>query len=248
MTCGDVRPLLNAWLDNELNGGERSAIDSHIRTCPSCANELEQLERVRQTIRVDLHYHKAPDRLRSDVQFALRGATHLDTRAKRSNWTIWAGIAAAIVLCALISAPFLVNARNEQRLIAEELLSAHVRASMGRSVDVVSSDQHTVKPWFNGKLPFSPPVVDLAAEGFPLQGGRLDYVSEYPAAALVYGRRLHRIDVFVWPASGRKGPSSQFSRDGYHEISWTKDNFQFTAVSDLNAAELRTFVNLLQTK
>ena len=119
---------------------------------------------------------------------------------------------------------------------------------MGRSVDVVSSDQHTVKPWFNGKLPFSPPVADLRAEGFPLEGGRVDYAGESPVAALVYGRRLHRIDVFVWPSAGRKAPPAHFERNGYNEISWEKDNFLFTAVSDLNDAELTAFVNLLRSR
>src|SRR5581483_9029904 len=107
------------------------------------------------------------------------------------------------------------------------------------------TDQHTVKPWFNGRLPFSPPVTDLAAEGFPLLGGRLDYAGGHPVAALVYGRRLHRIDVFVWPAEG-SAPPARFEREGYHEVSWSKGDFVFTAVSDLNAAELDSFAQLLQ--
>src|SRR6202042_2358688 len=140
--------------------------------------------------------------------------------------------------CVLAGVPFLVNAHNQRQLVAEELLSAHQRALIGRSVDVVSSDQHTVKPWFNGKLPFSPPVTDLRSQGFPLEGGRVDYAGERPVAALVYSRRLHRIDVFIWPASGEKEPPERFERNGYSEISWAKDNFLFTAVADLNAAEI----------
>jgi anti-sigma factor RsiW len=132
--------------------------------------------------------------------------------------------------------------------VAEEFLSAHQRALIGRSVDVVSSDQHTVKPWFNGRLPFSPPVTDLRAEGFPLEGGRVDYAGERPIAALVYSRRLHRIDVFVSPSAGRKAPPAHFERDGFNELSWEKDHFLFTAVSDLNAAELAAFADLLQTR
>jgi len=132
--------------------------------------------------------------------------------------------------------------------VAEELLSAHERALIGRSVDVISSDQHTVKPWFNGKLPFSPPVIDLALDGFPLKGGRVDYAGARPIAALVYGRRLHEIDVFVWPSAGESSPPSRFQRNGYNEITWEKDNFLFTAVSDLNEAELTAFTNLLRSR
>jgi anti-sigma factor RsiW len=151
-----------------------------------------------------------------------------------------------VTFCALVSAPFLVNARNQRQLVAEELLSAHQRALLGRSVDVVSSDQHTVKPWFNGKLPFSPPVADLRAEGFPLEGGRVDYAGDRPVAALVYSRRLHRIDVFVWPLGGQRRPPAYFQRNGYNEISWEKDDFLFSAVSDLNDAELAQFADLLR--
>jgi anti-sigma factor RsiW len=130
-------------------------------------------------------------------------------------------------------------------MVADELLSAHVRAMFGQSVDVVSSDQHTVKPWFNGKVPFSPPVVDLSSEGFPLEGGRLDSIGAHVIAALVYSRRLHRIDVFVWPAD-REKPPANFERDGYNAISWTRNDFVFTAVSDLNVAELSAFATLLK--
>jgi anti-sigma factor RsiW len=114
-------------------------------------------------------------------------------------------------------------------------------------VDVVSTDQHTVKPWFNGKLVFSPPVADLAAEGFPLEGGRVDYVGGNPVAALVYRRRLHRIDVFVWPADGVTAPAN-FERNGFRELSWTKGGFRFTAISDLNSGELASFADLLKSR
>jgi anti-sigma factor RsiW len=129
--------------------------------------------------------------------------------------------------------------------VANELVSAHVRAMFSHTVDVVSSDQHTVKPWFNGKVTFSPPVVDLASEGFPLEGGRLDSVGARLIATLVYRRHLHRIDVFVWPA-GRETPPEYFERDGYYEICWSKNAFVFAAVSDLNTPELNAFASLLK--
>jgi anti-sigma factor RsiW len=246
MTCDDVKPLLNARVDDEIDPKQRAALDSHLETCFACAKDLEELESVRNAIRGEMPYYRAPAGLRDHVRLTLRGADYIDTGARRTGWRVWGAIAASVAVCALASAPFIVNARNQRQLVAEEFLSAHQRALIGRSVDVISSDQHTVKPWFNGKLPFSPPVSDLASEGFPLEGGRVDYAGERPVAALVYSRRLHRIDVFIRPASGEKAPPEHFERNGYNEISWTKDNFLFTAVSDLNDADLAAFARLLQ--
>jgi anti-sigma factor RsiW len=248
MICDEVRPLLNARVDGEMDPARRASLDAHLRTCVSCATQLEDLENLRHTIRDGLGYEKAPGGLRDQVRFALRGADYLDNSRSRAVWPrVWGSVAAAIALVALASAPFLVSARNQGRLVAEELLSAHERALLGHDVDVVSTDQHTVKPWFNGKLPFSPPVIDLAAQGFPLEGARLDYAGDQTVAALVYSRRLHRIDVFVWRA-GRNKPPASFERNGFHEISWTRDNFLFTAVSDVNATELAQFAGLMQTR
>lgn len=252
MTCDEVKPLLNAGVDDEIDAADRTALDSHVETCASCAMELEELKSVRYAIRGEMPYYKAPLDLRNQVRDAVRGAEYLDTGARysavarRTGWRVWGAVAATVAFGALVSAPFFVNARNQGQLVAEELLSAHQRALIGRSVDVVSSDQHTVKPWFNGKLPFSPPVTDLRAEGFPLEGGRVDYAGDRPVAALVYSRRLHRIDVFVWPSGGQKTPPAHFERNGYNEISWEKGSFLFAAVSDLNDAELAQFANLLR--
>ena len=248
MTCDEVKPLLNARMDDEIDPSRRAALDSHVETCSSCAAELDELQSVRHAIREEMPYYKAPPDLRNRVRFALRGAEYLDTNARRTDWRGWGPVAAGVALCALATAPFLINAGNRRQLVAEELLSAHQRALIGRSVDVVSSDQHTVKPWFNGKLPFSPPVTDLRAEGFPLEGGRVDYAGDRPIAALVYSRRLHRIDVFVRPSAGQKAPPAHFERDGFNEISWEKDSFLFTAVSDLNDTELTAFANLLRNR
>ena len=248
MTCDEVKPLLNARVDDEIEPIQRAALDSHVDSCSSCAAELDKLRSVRDAIRGEMPYYKAPLELRNQVRYALRGAEYLDNRTRRTNWRVWGAVAATLAFCALAATPFFVNARNQSQLLAEELLSAHERALIGRSVDVVSSDQHTVKPWFNGKLPFSPPVTDLAPDGFPLEGGRVDYAGARPVAALVYGRRLHKIDVFVWPSAGEKAPPPRFQRSGYNEISWEKDNFLFTAVSDLNDAELITFADLLRNR
>jgi len=248
MTCDEAKPLLNARLDDEIDPIRRTALDSHVDSCSSCAMELDKLQRVRDVIRGELPYYKAPLELRNQVRHALHGAEYLDNGAHRTSWRVWGAVAASLAFCALAATPFLVNAHNQRRLMAEELLSAHERALIGRSVDVISSDQHTVKPWFNGKLPFSPPVADLAPDGFPLEGGRVDYAGLRPVAALVYGRRLHKIDVFIWPSARETAPPPRFERNGYNEISWEKDNFLFTAVSDLNDTELVAFVDLLRNR
>ena len=247
MTCDEVKPLLNARMDGEIDRTQSAALDSHLVDCPSCARDLEQLYDIRIAIRGGMPYYTAPPALRDQVRFALRGADYLDRAKTRRPWRMWGSVAAAFVVCVLASALFLVNRHNQRILVANEFLSAHQRALIGRAVDVVSSDQHTVKPWFNGKLPFSPPVIDLGPEGFPLEGGRLDYVGGNPVAALIYRRRDHRIDVFVQPSAGQKAPPD-FERNGFRELSWTKDDFLFTAVSDLNARELGIFAKLLMSR
>jgi anti-sigma factor RsiW len=248
MTCDEVKPLLNAHMDDEINPLRRTAVKSHIETCSSCATEFEQLESLRNAIRAEMPYYRASPKLRNQVRVALRSTEYLDRDTLRPNWRVWGAIAAGAAFCALATAPFIINDRNQSQLLAKEFLSAHERALIGKELDVISSDHHTVKPWFNGKLPFSPPVTDLRSEGFPLEGGRVDYAGDRPLAALVYSRRLHRIDVFVAPTGGQKAPPTHFEQNGYNEISWKKGDFLFTAVSDLNTAELASFVRLLQTQ
>ena len=246
MNCSDVKPLLDARLDGETDVRQSAAIDSHLSACAACRTDMETLENVRSAIRAGMPYRQAPAGLRDRVQFSLRGAGYLEKKVQRPQRKVWHYVAAAVILCALGVAPILVNARNQRQFVAREILSAHQRALSGREIDVVSSDQHTVKPWFNGKVPFSPPVADLRSEGFPLEGGRVDYIAGRPVAALVYSRRLHRIGVFVWPSADRQKPPTHFERDGYAEISWTKHDFVFAAVSDVSAPELATFARLLQ--
>lgn len=246
MTCEDTKPLLNARLDGELDPKLRSAVDSHVGSCPSCAGDLAMLQDLSSSIRAGMPHYRAPAHLRDSVRSALRASEYLDRPSGAARWKGWTLIAAAAVLLIVLgAAPFVVNVRNHRDLLAQELLTAHERALIGRDVDVVSSDRHTVKPWFNGKLPFSPPVIDLSKEGFPLEGGRLDYAGGRAIAGLVYGRRLHKIDVFVWPEDGAR-PLRRFDRNGYHEVSWTKDHFVFACVSDLNETELNQFAEMMR--
>ncbi len=231
-------------MDGEIDRAQSAALDSKLAGCPSCARDLERLYDIRTAVRGGMPYHTAPPALRDQVRFALRGADFLDRATPRRPWRVWGSVAAAFVVCVLAATLFLVNRHNQHILVAGEFLSAHQRALIGRAVDVASSDQHTVKPWFNGKLPFSPPVIDLGPEGFSLEGGRLDYVGGNPVAALIYRRRDHRIDVFVQPSTGQNAPPD-FELNGFRELSWTKGGFLFTAASDLNAREMGVFARLL---
>ena len=148
--------------------------------------------------------------------------------------------AAAIVVVALLSTFAILRPANSDDLLANEMVSAHVRSLMGQHLmDVPSTDQHTVKPWFEGKLDFSPPVVDLSQQGFTLIGGRLDYAGGRPIAALVYQRRLHIINVFIYPTQDANAASSTRTRQGFNVVRWTRNGMTFWAVSDINAGELQ---------
>ena len=161
--------------------------------------------------------------------------------------------ASLIVVCLAtgVIARVLLGPRQQTLTVAEsdlagQVLDSHIRSLMASHLaDVVSTDQHTVKPWFNGKLDFSPPVIDFAAQGFPLIGGRLDYLDGRSAAALVYRRRKHIINLFVWPEQGRVGTESM-TRRGYHLIHWTKDGMTYWAVSDVSGSDLSQFARLSQ--
>jgi anti-sigma factor RsiW len=246
MTCRDVKPLLNAYQDREIDPVSRTTIHSHVAACPSCSTELMQLEAIGELVRREMAC-EAPLGLGDEIRLALRGTEYIAGRGRKIEWNHWRAIAAVMALVAVGLGPLFLHTRDQEMFIAREILSAHQRALIAHPIDIVSSDQHTVKPWFNGKIPYSPPVADLATQGYPLAGGRLDYIGGHPTVSLVYHRRKHLIDVFVWPAAGAELPPRQFVHDGYNEISWKKNDFVFTAVSDLNAAELKSFVRLLQT-
>ena len=202
------------------------ALAEHLESCPSCL------------IRANAPYYAAPPGLEQKIRQSLRGET-----AAPPYWR-WAAIAATVLLTAslAINVQLLRSRVSAQQLTADAVLSAHVRSLAGTHlVDVPSSDQHTVKPWFNGKVDFSPPVKTL--EGFPLIGGRLEYFESRPAAALIYGRNKHMINVFTWPST-KHAPDSTQTRNGFHMQSWSGNGMTFWAVSDLNETELSEFVSL----
>ena len=247
MNCQDAQPRLGAYLDGELDAVETASIAAHVKGCPSCAEALDRLRALRAAVRVELATYRAPDTLRMRVRDAVREAAPTVSPPRQAAWS-WLAVAAAVAL-AVVGTWKVAADRAATSLVTEEVLAAHLRALMpGHLTDVLSSDQHTVKPWFNGRLDFSPPVSDLAAAGFPLEGGRLDYVGDRPVAALVYARRLHHIDVFVWPSrdAAPRGAATRAERNGYHVYRWVEGGMMFWAVSDLSDPELGDFVRLLE--
>lgn len=195
--------------------------------------------------------HAAPPALRERIVTSIRQADVQPPREPKTRaWQQWLNMGAAFAMgvIASITAAYFFAAATAQERLAQEVVASHVRSLMATHLaDVASSDQHTVKPWFTGKLDFSPPVHDLAAEGFPLVGGRLDYIGGRPAAALVYRHRQHTINVFVWPRDGRApAPPAAFVARGFNVTGWKGEAMQFWLVSDLNAGELRQFAERLR--
>jgi anti-sigma factor RsiW len=243
MNCS--RDLIEAFMDEELDAGTNAVVKEHLSDCQACSEAYSRLREQKENIKALAPYYRAPEQLERSVREALRQAAASEAKpaASQMPWR-WLALAASVLLAISVGWNFRPSARPtvETDLVAQNLLSAHIRSLIGTHLlDVPSTDQHTVKPWFNGKLDFSPEVKDFAAEGFPLIGGRLDYMMNRPVAALVYGRRQHVINVFTWPTDSTPVSESQFSRNGYNAVHWTHGPMTFWAVSDISPTELAQF-------
>jgi anti-sigma factor RsiW len=249
MKCDDMQELIGPYVDGELGLLTGVEVERHLNDCPICAQEYEDHRALRAALRVSDLYIKPPAPFEKRVRAAVRQAGKGEPAPRRFSWQ-WLTVAAAAVILAAVSVIIIarLTGRADKDQLAQEVVAGHVRSLMASHLtDVPSSDQHTVKPWFNGKLDFSPPVKDLASEGFPLIGGRLDYLANQPVAAIVYQHRQHYINVFVWPSTAELGnDASESARQGYNEIHWVEAGMSYWAVSDLNSAELRQFVSLLK--
>ncbi len=246
MTHSAVAAQLDAYLDGELAAPDAAELEQHLRACPECSR-LERRRRALSTaLRDELPRFPAPDTLRAGVRAGARAEAGRRARRRAPSWGTLA-VAASLALVAFGSRQLALRGAAGEA-ITNQVLASHVRSLMpGHLTDVLSSDQHTVKPWFNGKLDFSPPVYDFAGAGFPLVGGRLEYVDGRPVAALAYSRRQHVISVFVWPADqGRTARPRATTRQGYHLLHWATPAYAYWVVSDLGLAELGDFVALLQ--
>ncbi len=246
MNCVEAKDLLQLYIDQELDLVRVVDVDKHLQSCATCRGLYDRQRTLRSTVRRDADYHRAPPELRERLRFALRAEKNDAARPRvrgSGRWNAGLAVAATVVLSVSV-ALYIVLPTPRDRLV-DDVVSSHVRSLMANHLsDVASSDQHTVKPWFNGKLDYSPPVNDLTAQGFPLIGGRLDYVNDHPVAALVYRHRQHMINLFVWPsADAHEQKPHMLSRQGYNLLRWTQGGMELWAVSDLNEAELTKFAD-----
>jgi len=265
MNCEEATKLMDGYLDGELDPITSQTIEQHLRECPNCDQAYKTHGSLIHAIGNATPYYRAPAELRERIQSSLREEIaerpmrdvgrdaqplfprkqpELRTILSGASWN-WLALAATILLAAVIGWNLLPRLQRPgaDQFLATQLIASHVRSLMANHLtDVASSDQHTVKPWLDAKLDFAPPVVDLTGEGFPLVGGRLDYLDNRTVAALVYQRRKHFINLFVWPGeAGATRPTMAMSHQGYQLLHWVNSDFNYWAVSDVNANDLQTF-------
>jgi anti-sigma factor RsiW len=262
--CVRVREVLHAYADGELDLVRAIDVERHLRQCEACGRAEQSLRAVRSVIADGPLYHRAPAGLEKRIRVAAR-AEVAGGSAMRLMLPRWVAAAAAVLLGVLLIARVVHGpigsaggpgrlAQAEAARTVEEVVAGHVRSLMAdHLVDVASSDRHTVKPWFNGKLDFTPDVRDFAEEGFPLQGGRLDYIAGHPAAALVYRRGGHYVNLFIWPAtdaSSSAPPDAEKSctANGYHVARWRHAGLSYWAVTDADESTLRQFTRLARSE
>ena len=270
MNCEETIKLMDGYLDGELDPITSQAIEQHLRECGRCDQAYKTHGSLIRAIGNATPYFKASAELRERIQSSLRekttgdrvrngvrGAQVLFHKREPESRSIlweapwnWLGLAAAIIVAAIIVLNVMPRLQRPgaDQFLATQLIASHVRSLMANHLtDVASSDQHTVKPWLDAKLDFAPAVVDLSQKGFPLIGGRLDYLDNRPVAALVYQRRKHFINLFVWPAGSDAARSTKaMTRQGYQLSHWVDSDFNYWAVSDINSTELQEFKQLFE--
>jgi anti-sigma factor RsiW len=250
MTCEETRELLDALHDGELQPATFAAVETHLRTCTSCSATLAAHEALREKVR-SLGRIPAPEALAAKIRKSVAKA---DGKARDSvlNMRSWSAMAASHFLAIAISgaAVFgLMHGQYARSFAIQETIDAHVRSLIDERtlLQVASNDSHNVRPWFMGKLDFSPAVAELNKEEFPLLGARVDYLANRYVAALVYGRRKHRINLFVAPADGVVGAGiTSTARNSYNILEWQAGGLSYRAVSDIDAAELAQFAELVR--
>jgi anti-sigma factor RsiW len=248
MKCENFGALRDSYLDRELDSATVAQIDAHLALCLTCRMANQQARTVQDTLRTDARRYRAPPHLYENIRRTIdpRPRPVANLRRFATGWipiAVAASLMLTIALSTGITANYMDNA-SENRVV-DDVIASHIRSLMAdHLIDVASSDRHTVKPWFSGKIAVSPPAIDLAASGFSLLGGRLDYVDERPCAALVYRHDKHVINVLVWTHddSGNSAATESYSRQGYNLIHVAGDALDYWVVSDLNRGELSEFV------
>ncbi len=249
MNCELTQTVLHGYLDGELDAARAADFERHLISCPDCVAALEANENLRSSLQRANLYERAPAALREKVRKQLGPSASPSVIPMRNPapWR-WLAIAATLLLAVFLGWRLLPLLRGNpgETTLASAIVDAHLRSLQpGHLEDVQSTDQHTVKPWFDGKLDFAPPVHDFVNEGFPLQGGRLDVVRGRTVAVLVYARRKHLINVFVWPTTESDSKPLSGSQLGYHWIDWRKSGMEMCAVSDVSPDDLAHLHHLL---
>ena len=241
--CPDRAMLLHGLLDGELDAANALTAETHLKTCEACNSEFLRQQRLREAIAAPGVAWRAPEGLATRIEQSLaKAAAPIRPWRLSRRAPAWAGAGALGAIAASLAVLVVMPSRNDSQM-ENQLIGSHVRSLLANHLtDVQTSNKHVVKPWFNGRIDFAPPVPDLADQGFPLAGGRLDYVSGKVVPALVYHRRLHTINVFIWPIkSGAIVPTRTLRRDGYSLVEWKRGDLEFWAVSDIDPVELRQF-------
>jgi anti-sigma factor RsiW len=258
MKCDDSRIYLPAYLDDELDVAESLRVQKHLSECGDCRQAQDGHLALRSALRDPALYARPSADFSKRIEAAVRRAAKDEARAQRPSWFEWlrpgtfrwVAAAAALLVVATMGALLVMNRlrSSHDQLIASAVLAGHIRSLQAEHlIDVPSSDRHTVKPWFQGKLDFSPPVPDLSELGWTLIGGRLDYVDDQPVAVIVYKRKLHNINVFVWPNHGSADSAiKQEDAQGYQIFHWNGAEMTYWVVSDLNSAELLDLAHALR--
>jgi anti-sigma factor RsiW len=249
MNCAEFEVLLHALIDGELDAGHARDVEAHVATCSACAEKLTSFRTMHEVMRGAALKEVAPAHLRDRVEASLTPpaprVVSMRNFFKPTRRSFFGGFALGSALSAAVAASLVLTViRGDEQAVADEVVSAHIRSlQAGHLMDVATSDQHTVKPWFNGRVDVAPPVIDLTAESFTLLGGRLDYIDGEPVAAIVYQRRKHVINLFVAQQLGvhESRPVSK-TIQGYNVRHWTQAGLDFWVVSDLAGDELDEFV------
>jgi anti-sigma factor RsiW len=248
MNCDESGVLLHALVDGELDAGHARQLEAHIEVCPVCATRLRQTRELKHLIAAEPLTYSAPAALRRRIDNALPAprAVTADRRSLLKGFAMGSLLSAA----AAASVMMVVLRDDKDEMLLGDVVSAHLRSLQADHLtDVLSTDQHTVKPWFNGKLDVAPPVVDLTAQGFTLIGGRLDYIDGRPVAAIVYKRRAHIINLFVsQSAGGAPFAPKATSVQGFNIRRWRDRDLDLLAISDINAEELQEFTDKLRSQ
>lgn len=250
MPCKDKEALLHAYLDGELDLRGSLEFEEHLKECTECKEELQTQQNLRKALQGAEAYQRAPGRLEARVRKALPQTNAPVTAVRGRMRTVeWLALAAAITVAVFLGLRIAATRiHGGDDLVAHEVVASHVRSLQpGHLMDVVSTDQHTVKPWFNGRVDFAPTVNDFSAQGFPLTGGRLDSIEGRSVAALVYQRRKHVINVLIWPDETKTESAARAEEDdGFHLVHWRNGGMNYWMISDVDPADLRELAGLMK--